>query len=136
MFLKAAKIVESTIITDIAARDWIPYRILSGNLFPGIGSIPSHLIHAVYASGNMFSTATYRSEVIPSGKLIGAAEIYRYGFGDPVRFNKDVYALVRLPSSGFMVYADGPFRDHEHWINEIPQRLNEAEIYIVSKSYT
>ena len=134
MYLKPSKMVPPEIVVDIEGRNWV--QVVSGDIFPGLESLPSGLIHAIYVSGSLNSNVPYSSSTVSSGTLIGKAEVYRLGIGDPVKYNQDCYALVRIPSSGLMFYADGPYKDPiEHWINDIPKKLDGAEVYIVKKEH-
>ncbi len=129
--MKESKKVDPTIANEILNQNWVRYEIVNEPLFPGLASIPSGVVAHVYFSGSWSSNAPYSSSAVKSGTLIGGAEIFRYSPDDPVNYNKDSYAIVQIPGSGY-VYVDGPFKDHEHWINDIPGRFVGTQIYIAS----
>ena len=50
-----------------------------------------------------------------------------------MNLNKDWYAVVAVPEKDAMYLISGPFRDDEHWLDEIPERLKGAEVLGVPK---
>jgi hypothetical protein len=44
----------------------------------------------------------------------------------PVPLNKDWYEVVLQPSGDLI--ARGPFKDREHWLNEVPRRYDGIEV--------
>jgi hypothetical protein len=59
--------------------------------------------------------------------------VYRLAPDDPVELNKDWYAVLIDPDDDTMLLIDGPIRDEEHWIDELPQRLKGIEVLAVPK---
>jgi hypothetical protein len=69
----------------------------------------------------------------PNDDCAGGIDVYRNSRDDPVELNKDWYAVVAIPGTDTMFLVEGPFKDDEHWLNEIPKRLRGAEILGVPK---
>ncbi len=65
---------------------------------------------------------------IPAGELVGGIDVYRNAYDDPVRLNKDWYAIIQEQGSDAMFLVAGAIKDHEHWLDEISDRLKNAEI--------
>lgn len=131
--MKERKKVDPQIANDILNQNWVRYEIVNHSLFPGLDSIPSGVVAHVYFSGSFSANAPYSSSAVSSATLIGGAEIFRNSPDDPVKYNKDTYAIVMIPGSGY-IYVDGPFKDHEHWIDEIPNRFAGTQIYTASRA--
>lgn len=117
----------------VLQRNWRPVS-LAGEAMPAyLRGIPEELLHSVMASGGMNSGQSYHGRAIPSGELLGGIDVYRHAPDDPVELNKDWYALVIDPHDHTMVLIDGPLKDDEHWLNELPARLQGAEVLGVPK---
>lgn len=54
-------------------------------------------------------------------------DIYRHAADDPVPLNKDWYAIVLSDDPNVLV-VDGPYKDSEHWLSEIPTRYEGAKV--------
>ena len=50
-----------------------------------------------------------------------------------MKFNKDWYAVVQTQDTDSMFRVRGPIKDGEHWTDELPGRLQGAEVLGVSK---
>jgi len=85
-------------------------------------------LHSIFASGTIYSASAFSSLSIPSANLIGGIDVYRKSPDDPVDLNKDWYAVISVPNDDSMFLVVGPYKDSEHWLNEIPGRLQGAEI--------
>ena len=103
-------------------RPWIPYKIDMDTLPDWMKNIPKEKLHSVYISGSTNAIKTDK------GEEIGGIDIFRKAEEDPVNYNKDHMIIIRDEESDDMLLVLGPFKDHEHWINEIPDRLKNAEI--------
>lgn len=120
---------------EVLKRDWVPVELVGDAIPTWATGIPKEILGRIHASGtgSIVSSAAYKSASIPSGDLIGGIDIYRLAPDDPVNFNKDWYAVVRCENDPTMLLVDGPIKDAEHWLNEIPKRLKGAEILGVPK---
>lgn len=113
---------------EIMDRKWAPVELIGDALPTWMENIPRNVINCVYASGIDFPSDMPVENPLPSSDLVGGIDIYRNAPDDPVRLNKDWYSVIRDPESEKMLLVAGPYIDHEHWINDIPERLNGAEI--------
>jgi hypothetical protein len=105
-------------------RSWEPV-VLMGDALPSFTkSIPARCI---IVSGEISSRELYRLHRT-SGRLVGGIDVYRDSPDDPVALNKDWYAVVASSDDPAILLVDGPLKDSEHWLDEIPQRYACAEI--------
>lgn len=96
--------------------DWKPVQLTALPSF--LGRMPSGIVHSIYASGTFNSGSGH----------CGGLKLYRYSPDDPVKLNEDSYTVSAHTNSGILsVY--GPYKDSEHWCNEIPERLRGAPIF-------
>lgn len=111
-------------------RDWLPVQLVAHAIPSWLQSVPDEILDCVHASGtlNVSHNAAYSSALIPSGDLIGGIDVYRRAPDDPVKLNKDWYAVVTCENAPTMLFVDGPFKDGEHWLDEIPSRLQRVEV--------
>jgi len=112
----------------VLQREWIPVKLVGDALPDWAKGISEKVLHSVIASGTKTSGLPYRSATIPSGRLVGGLDVYRYAPDDPVELNKDWYAVVVVPHQDNTLLVDGLFKDTEHWLNDIPSRLKEIEV--------
>lgn len=106
---------------------------LHPNLYPKfVKSIPSEKLHRVYISGSYEPAEPGAGLATISGEtLIGGMDVYRHAPEDPKQYNKDWYAIFRDQTDERVLLFQGPFKDNEHWLDELPERLKNAEIYYV-----
>jgi hypothetical protein len=111
--------------------NWAPVR-LEGKAIPfWMRRIPEEALHSIYASGTPMPGIPYSDPVVPSGSLIGGIDVYRHAPDDPVKLNKDWYGVITLAGSDSMLLVCGPLSDSEHWLDEIPERLQGATVLAV-----
>lgn len=111
----------------VFAEDWAPV-VLEGEAMPEF----ARAIHeakrcCIIASGQYLATQPYSSRLVPSGQLVGGIDIYRHDPRDREPLNKDWYAVVATGDPNELV-VDGPYRDREHWLREVPSRYERAKI--------
>ncbi len=106
---------------NIAQLEWEPVELKLGAIPSCFRNIPAHKVSLIAASGTMTVTQPYRSENIVSGTLVGGIDVWRNGEADLVKFNKDWYAVVIVDGTS-QLSVDGPFKDSEHWSDEIPKK--------------
>ncbi len=108
--------------TGVQAYDWTPVALQT---VPDLlRNLPPHKLQAIIASGSFIkgNTGFYSGNV--SGVHIGSLEVYRKDAKDyPNIINKDVYLIWSgiLPDQ-FVI--QGPSKDEEHHIKEIPKRYS------------
>ena len=90
-------------------------------------------VHTVMASGIWPSSTPYQSETISFSYSVGGIEYYRCDCSDPDDLNKDLYAVVVPPDQNDMLLIDGPKKDDEHWVDEVPQRYKGAPTINISQ---
>ena len=77
------------------------------------------LVHKVIASA---TNPTPNTDV--SGFNVGGIEVYRNDPKDyPYILNKDVYAVISGISPSGLI-AQGPLKDDEHWLKQMPERYS------------
>jgi hypothetical protein len=120
---------------EVRHRDGLPVQLVAQAIPCWLQSVPDEILDCVHASGtlNVPHNAAYRSALIPFGHLIGGFDVYQRAPDDPVKLNKDWYAVVTCKSEPNMLFVDGPFKDGEHWLDEIPRRLQRVEVLGVPK---
>ena len=105
---------------------WLPYKLV-GEMPDWMKNIPQSKIHSIYASGSSVKP------IEESGykNVIGGFDIFRYAEKeDGVNFNKDHVVVIRdLTNDDMLFVVETPAaNDSEHWINDIPGELKNAEI--------
>lgn len=103
---------------EVQMRNWAPVE-LTGNAIPRfLSRMPVETVFRFLASGQ-HSAANY-------GSLVGGIDVYRHAPDDPVNLNKDWYAVRALDDSTLLI--QGPLKDDEHWLDEVPQRYVGVEV--------
>lgn len=108
--------------TGVQQYEWSLVR-LDLDALPGwMENIPTGIVYGVYASGNSASAIQGSGD---SGFAVGGIDVIRRGTDGRAKFKKDVHRVVSgIHSSGLVV--QGPSRDDEHWVNELPERYCNA----------
>jgi hypothetical protein len=126
--MQKIKRISSNEFEQVLKLDWKPVK-LEGDSIPEVFTgMPRATLNSIYASGNYLSNLQYGTSIYPSGILIGGIDVYRNSPEDPVDLNKDWYAVVKLPNDIGYFLVVGPIKDNEHWLNQIPERLQDAEV--------
>ena len=115
----------------ILQRNWAPVKLMGDAQPTWMRNIPPDVVNSVYASGSQMFAPRPNIAMLPSGDLIGGIDIYRNAPDDPKRLNKDWYAIIANKQHDDMLLVCGPYKDNEHWIDEIPECLKGAEILLV-----
>jgi hypothetical protein len=104
--------------SDVQDRDWTPVE-LAGEAVPRfLSRIPRTVAYRFLASG--------QHDYATEGALIGGIDVYRHAPDDPVALNKDWYAV--RATGDVTLRVEGPFRDAEHWLDEVPKRYQGIEV--------
>jgi len=121
------KTMPKTEFDAVFEREWQPV-ILAEDAQPSfLRAIPEPVRFCFIASGQYLASAYEEADLNRESDIVGGIDVYRRSPDDPVLFNKDWYA-VRLSSDPNFLLVDGPHKDREHWINEIPGRYAGAEV--------
>lgn len=121
------KYIKTKDFKAVFAEDWAPV-VLEGEAMPGFArAIPGAKRCCIIASGQDLATQPYSSRLVPSGQLVGGIDIYRHDPRDREPLNKEWYAVVATGDPNELV-VDGPYRDSEHWLPEVPSRYEGAKI--------
>lgn len=112
----------------ITERDWNPVGLVGDAVPSWLRGIPADKLNSIYASGGKFEGLPHGDERIPSKEIIGGIDVYRNAPDDSVELNKDWYAVIVDQDNEGMLLIVGPIRDDEHWIDEIPKRLEGAKV--------
>ena len=112
---------------DALSLDYKPVK-LSPDAYPNfLKSMPPERLNSMYMSGPYESEETYCGKT-----LIGGMDVYRNAPDDPVKYKKDWYAIFKDPQDARMLLFKGPIKIFdEHWIDELPHRLKNVQIYYV-----
>jgi len=107
-------------------RNWRPVELAYNALPTWMKAIPERQRVHVYGSGSPLGEygEQYQETVM------GGLDVFRdsRNHQEGVNWNIDHYVIIRDTVNGGALLMYGPFRDHEHWINEIPKRLKNVEI--------
>jgi hypothetical protein len=125
---KRIKLMPRDQFDEVMRREWSPVKLEHDSIPSWLRGIPQDLLHAVYASGTASVGIPLIDHAVPSGVLMGGIDVYRTAPDDPYELNKDWYAVIAIPDSDGMLLIQGPISDSEHWLNEIPERLQGAEV--------
>jgi len=102
---------------------------LVGSAIPGWAqNIPPKSVYMFMASGEPLQYRT--SRFVPSKRVIGGIDVYRYSPDDPVELNKDWYAVTEESHHSKVLFVIGPFKDTRHWLNkaELPKWFKTAKV--------
>lgn len=103
---------------------WIPAQYMADSYPEWMQNIPKEKIHSVYASASSIPSMSDDGRTI-----VGGMDIFRYAEPrDQVLLNKDHVLIVQDGDGKDKFLIDGPYKDHEHWINDIPKRLIGANL--------
>ena len=107
---------------------WTPVELADDSLPEFAEAIPRRILFRFLASGQENAATPYTSTRITSGRLVGGCDVYRHAPDDPVRFNKDWYAIVDPGNDSEHLLVDGPQKDAEHWLDEVPPRYAGVQL--------
>ena len=131
--VKRAKRMHLDEFKEVMKREWSTVRLDPGSVPEFLNGIPEKKLHSVVASGTQLPGIDYSDRYLSSAELIGGIDVYRYAPDDPVELNKDWYAVLQDPDSDAMFLVSGPFKDDEHWLDEISPRVRDAEILAIPR---
>ncbi len=122
---KKPKLVSAEEWAIISEKNWTPVELIGNGLPESLKQIPSDQRLRVFASGCVLTSV----ESVPDGSLIGGVDVFRLAktHPEPVDYNKDHYA-VKKSTMGEPILLLYNENDNEHWIENIPDRLNNVEV--------
>lgn len=118
---------------DVMKNKWNPVKLEEGSIPFFLENIPTDILNSIYASGDSITGIAYYDKITPSGDFIGGIDVYRNAPDDPVNLNKDWYAVISMPKDKTRLLIKGPIKDHEHWLDDIPDRLKGVKVLAVPK---
>ena len=102
---------------------WVPV-VLAGERRPEwMGGIPEEKVELVLASGTFIDPRIVQAHGATISGVVGGMDIYRYDQKDEAKgypINKDHYLIVLDPLTDDALLVLGPYKDHEHWLEELP----------------
>ena len=110
------KLISKAYFQQISEADWEPIELPEDCLPAFAAAIPVDKRCCIMASG---AANTWARE---NNSLVGGFDVYRHSPDDPVRLNKDWYSVVDPGSDSDYLIVNGPQKDSEHWLDEIPAR--------------
>lgn len=121
--IEFAKIIEQ--------HKWAPVKLLRKQ-YPAIfRNIPEKKVAMVAASGDFTEPIGELLHERNISGVIGGIDVIRRDNNDikiGYPFNKDHYVIFKSTPSGDILIMEGPFKDNEHWLSEIPERLKNARV--------
>jgi hypothetical protein len=109
---------------------WAPVKLLKEQ-YPAIfKNIPEEKIVMVAASGDFAEPIEEMLHGRNITGVIGGMDVVRWDEKDikiDRPFNKDHYIILKSGSNDILI-IEGPFKDNEHWLSGIPERLKNAKI--------
>lgn len=112
------KSISKAEFTPVQDRNWTPVELVGSAMPQFLSGVPREVAFRFLASGE--------SNNATEGALVGGIDVYRYAPDDPVALNKDWYA-VRVGADASL-RVEGPIKDHEHWIDEVPRSYKGVEV--------
>ena len=103
---------------------WAPRRLAESQYPQLFENIPREKVLYVAVSGSF--------EDIRKEDMVGGVSIIRWDEKDLKHgcpFNKDHYYVFIDKENSNYVIVEGPFRDHEHWLTQLPDWLRNAQYY-------
>jgi len=115
------KPIDAQVFYELGEASWV-LRRLTGQAIP----IWLRRFELVWARGDCGQPRIEVCEDKQFKVVVGGIDVLRPDPDDlrfGVAYNKDHYVVT----SGNQLLAHGPFRDGEHWLRDIPQRLKDAQ---------
>lgn len=117
------KQMSKTEFAKIAERKWVP-TILIGEGRPNwMLGIPDEKLAMTLASGTFIDPRIVEHDGITYSGVVGGMDIYRHDGNDVSKgfpINKDHYIIVLDPANENALLVNGPLKDNEHWLGNLP----------------
>jgi len=109
---------------------WAPVKLPREHCPTIFKNIPKEKIVIVAASGDFTEPIEEVLHEQNISGVVGGIDVVRWDkndvkIGKP--FNKDHYIVLETESDDILI-IEGPLKDNEHWLSEIPVRLEKAKI--------
>jgi hypothetical protein len=109
---------------------WAPVKLLREQYPKVFENIPEEKIAMIAASGDFVEPITELIQKRSISGVVGGIDVVRWDNNDVkigYPFNKDHYIILRSDSDDILV-IEGPFKDGEHWLERLPERLENARV--------
>jgi len=128
--MKKALISKIEFARIIEPNKWAAVKLLREQ-YPAIfKNIPEEKIVMVAASGDFTEPIKEILHGENISGVVGGMDVVRWDKNDVkigYPFNKDHYIILQTESDDILI-VEGPFKDNEHWLSKIPERLEKAKI--------
>lgn len=117
--------------TAVAQGNWVPYNVTEAPRPEWTRNIPEERVSLILASGSWIPAQVVNDYGRTFSEVIGGIDLYRSDEQDAAKgykYNKDHYIVMRHPTNDERLLIDGPNKDDEHWINELPE---DSEIEVL-----
>jgi hypothetical protein len=115
----------------VADRQWVPVMISGDGRPDWMKNIPEDKVKFILASGTFVDPRVLETNGVSFCGVVGGMDVFRYDDNDVPKgfpYNKDHYIIILDPSSDDALLVNGPFKDHEHWINQLPNLPEGIEV--------
>ncbi|MCZ7550954.1 MAG: hypothetical protein M5U11_17645 [Anaerolineales bacterium] len=128
------KQMSKTEFAKIAERKWVPTLLIGDGRPNWMLGIPDEKLAMTLASGTFIDPRIVEHDGITYSGVVGGMDIYRHDTNDVSKgfpINKDHYIIVLDPANDNALLVNGPLKDNEHWLGNLPN-LPENIIIIES----
>lgn len=112
-------------------KKWEPKIFESDNVPEVLSGIPDEKLFIIVGSGSFDNSNPEADGNITVSDQVGGIDVYRYAEeDDDAKLNKDWYRVLENPNDPETFFLIGPLEENneEHWIEDIPERLNIATV--------
>ena len=124
-------LIQASEFRPVFEHSWRPVMLQGEAIPPLLRNLPEDIGWGIIASGEIMATEPYSSRRIRQGRLVGGIDVYRHSPDDPVAFNKDWYAVVASDAHPETLFVEGPWKNGEHWLDEIPARYSGVKVILL-----
>jgi len=128
---KRVKSITKREFTPIANRQWVPVMLVGDGRPDWMRCIPNDVVQLVLASGTCIDPRMAEIAGKNIFDVVGGMDVYRYDKDDERKgfpINKDHYLIVRNPDTDDALLVLGPRKDHNHWLEKLPELSPNIEI--------
>jgi len=117
------KLMKRDEMNEVADRKWVPVKLIGDAIPNWMRGILDEKLELVLISGSFIDPRIIKAHGNSFHDVVGGMDIYRYDENDVDKgypYNKDHYIIVLDPVNDDALLVYGPFKDHEHWIPNLP----------------
>ena len=117
------KRMSKTEFAKIAERKWVPTVLIGEGRPSWMLGIPGEKLAMTLASGTFIDPRIVEHDGITYSGVVGGMDIYRHDANDVSKgfpINKDHYIIVLDPANDNALLVNGPLKDNEHWLVNLP----------------